>query len=208
MDEPTTIRRLTECLVDYDIEDSVEQLALLLVEFNLENFDYILGSPAVLHSFQVDVFWLMHLNGFISFSDYVIEAKEATIIDFIRQNYMCAAAENIRSPNNGASNTIPLSICADVTLYLFNLMKTTSDRQANSIINRIINGIFLPDILLGTLKSSDVQLFSDLLATTSCSAEREALQGLQSFQGLRNQQLLSAQVHHQVPLRWYCTYRS
>ena len=179
MDESTTIRRLTGCFIDYDIEDSIEQLALLLVEFNLDSFDYIIKIPALLHTFQVDVFWLMHLNGFISFWDYIIEAKEAMIIDFVRQNYLNAAAEDTGSPNNGAYESIPLSICADITLYLFNLMKTTSDRQANSIINRIINGIFLPDILLGTLKPSDIQLFSDILATTSCSAEREALQELQ-----------------------------
>jgi hypothetical protein len=181
-DGKSVVCKLLNCFGEHDPTAAMDNLSLLLEDLGLPDFSFLLKLPEVLQAFQVDIFWIIHLNGFIVFLDYIRLVDKSTIVGFIRRNYIATAATSI-SDDDDPFDSIPLSICADITLYLFNMTKAndhgnTTDADIQKISN-ILNQCFLPNISNGPLQPSDIQLFSDILATISCSIEHEAVQEMQ-----------------------------
>jgi hypothetical protein len=200
------VQKILVCFSSGDPATTMEELDLLLKEFKISSFTPLLRLPEVLNTLPADIFWIMHLNGLIEFADYISLAEESSIVLFIRKNYL--ASIELFDHSEDDDNAVPLSICADVVLYLFKMTELTgsnvssaSNFSGSSCIevptasvrkaNHILSSSFLPVASNGPLHSSDIRLFSDLLATISCSSECEAVLELQIQQISR---LLSYQV--------------
>jgi hypothetical protein len=183
MDGPTIVQCLVDCFGERDPTSAMNELALLLQESELSSFNQLLLFPEVITSFQVDVFWVMHLNDFITFSEYIRQVDELVLVEFIRRNYL-AAFEDEESGDVQHCSSVPLSMCADMTLYLFGMSSKNSDNEAamdgtTEKLIRIMDCLFLPEVSLGPLHPQDVQVFSDLLATIACSIDNDAVYKLQ-----------------------------
>ena len=90
MDGPMVVQCIFDCFDERDPSSAMDELALLMQQSKLSSFNQLLQFPEVLTSFQVDVFWVMHLNDFITFLEYIRQVDELVVVEFIRRNYLIA----------------------------------------------------------------------------------------------------------------------
>ena len=185
-----SLERLFQCFVNCSPITAMNRLELLLRDFGRADFSYILQVPEVLSRLQVDIFWMMHLNGFIQFLEYIAVIEESTVANFIYRTYLAANVVS-NGQDDGKRGAVPLSICADIVLHLFNV--PISSTLVGSKITCIINSIFLSTFRHGILLPTDICAFADILATISCSVQSDASQEMQIQQISR---LLSYKVQH------------
>ena len=187
---PCVVEGLIDCFVSRDSVSAIHYVEHFIDEFRLRSLDHLLKLPEVLSTLQVDVFWILHLNGYMRFLEYISLIGAPNVTDFIRRSYL--ASNTSSDTTDGSKNAVPLSICANIVLYLFN-MTIAPDTPPSLIkkMKRILDDAFLQSPRSGLLKLSDILVFSDLIATISCNIERDALQELQVEQISR---LLSHQI--------------
>ena len=192
----TIIEGLLGCFVSGSPISAIQEVEQLIEDFNISNLDHILRLPEILSKLQVDVFWILHLNGYIQFLEYINLTEAANVTEFIRRIYHAANA--VTESIDDGKYMVPLSMCANIVLYLFNMTIAPGiPPLIDEKIRRILGDAFLPSPDMGPLDATDILIFTDLLATISCNIERDALQELQIEQISK---LLSYQIRlHPVP---------
>ena len=186
----TIIEGLLRCFASRSPISAIHEVEQLIEDFNVSNLDHILKLPEILSKLQVDVFWILHLNGYIRFLEYINLIEAENVSEFIRRIYHAANAG--ADMMNYGKHTVPLSMCANIVLYLFNMtIAPCVPTLLKKKITKILGDAFLPSLNLGPLDATDIVIFTDLLATISCNIERDALQELQIEQISR---LLSYQI--------------
>lgn len=189
-DEQEVANRFLNCINSApDVSTAIDNLAILKSELQLSSFDGFLKLDIILNSFEMDIYWILHLNGCIEYANYVEVADEVKIIDFIRSNFL----KYLENSDYADEYNVLLSTAAHILLYIFNIGRepVTSVIVDKNKVNRILDLIFLQSAVEGILHPNDIQMFTNMLATISCSTENDAIVDLQVQQISR---LLSHQI--------------
>ena len=179
-----------------EVETTLENLLAFFRRWNVQSSpESLLLKKEVVISTQLDIYWLLHTAGILSFKSYLEVVEEAVVIAFLRTNLLfLAQANNTEAYDNDDdadddADFFLSATSADVIQFLFDEKNASDDGSSTFLLfSRLLDDVLIPRkdknpaSMFICLEDNDLLVFSEVIKHVSVSFHSEHVRAWQGFQ--------------------------